>query len=277
MAEETDLSRTEPASPQRLLAARRAGDVPRSAEWSAWLMLLAGAGMLSEGAPRLFTAMQQLIQTAFRQAAHPLNNPFELTQTLLWLVLPVLLVLFVVALLAPLLLRGWIFVPDALRVDTARLRIFSALGRLGSVDAGFDAVLFLLKVVLFVGMAAWALNAGGWAAFMPQDISANVSYEVTWLGRGLLILIGWLALAAVLDAGWRWWRYRQRHAMTWQEVLAEAREGEVSPEIRARMRDRQQQAGARTKASSTTSPHPNPLPGGEGANVLPTAINEVIG
>lgn len=251
MAEETDLSRTEPASPQRLLAARRAGDVPRSAEWSTWLVLLAGAGVLSEGAPRLFTAMQQLIQTAFRQAAHPLNNPFELTHTLLWLVLPVLLVVFVVALLAPLLLRGWVFVPDALRFDAARLRIFSALSRLGSADAGFDAVLFLLKVALFVGVAVWALNAGDWSAVAP-GVSANGSHEMVWLGRGLLILIGWLALAAVLDAGWRRWRYRLRHAMTWQEVLAEAREGEVSPEIRARMRDRQQQAGARTNASPTT-------------------------
>ncbi|MFZ3260615.1 MAG: EscU/YscU/HrcU family type III secretion system export apparatus switch protein [Thiobacillus sp.] len=31
--------------------------------------------------------------------------------------------------------------------------------------------------------------------------------------------------------------------MTWQEVLAEAREGEGSPEMRARLRGRQQQVG----------------------------------
>ncbi|MBS0465042.1 MAG: flagellar biosynthesis protein FlhB, partial [Proteobacteria bacterium] len=37
----------------------------------------------------------------------------------------------------------------------------------------------------------------------------------------------------------------RRHAMTWQEVLAEARESEVNPEVRARVRGRQQQAGQR--------------------------------
>jgi len=50
-------------------------------------------------------------------------------------------------------------------------------------------------------------------------------------------------VTAALDAGWRWWRYLRRHAMTWQAVLAEAREAEGSPEMRAQMQGRQQQMG----------------------------------
>ena len=46
--------------------------------------------------------------------------------------------------------------------------------------------------------------------------------------------------------------------MTYQEVLAEAREGELPAEVRAQLRERQQQAG-------------------QGANARPTSINEVIG
>ena len=45
MAEETDLSRTEPASPRRLQQVRSAGDVPRSAELTAWVMLLTARGV----------------------------------------------------------------------------------------------------------------------------------------------------------------------------------------------------------------------------------------
>jgi len=52
-------------------------------------------------------------------------------------------------------------------------------------------------------------------------------------------------------------------------VLAEAREAEGSPEMRARVRGRQQQVGQR--------PLPNPPPEGEGTNVMPKTINEVIG
>lgn len=275
MAEETDLSRTEPASPQRLLAARRAGDVPRSAEWSAWLVLLTGTALLSWGAPRLLEAMQQLMQTAFRQSAQTLAHPFELIQALLWMILPGLIALFAAAVLAPMLLRGWVFAPDAARFDGARVGLFRAFGRLGSADAGFDAVLVLLKLVLFAGLVAWAVNDSGLASVSPQAVEVNFSVVLGGVGQGLLILVGWLALSAVLDAGWRWWRYRQRHAMTWQEVLAEAREAEISPEIRAQMRGRQQQAGANAKPGA--NPHPNPLPEGEGVNARPQAINEVIG
>jgi flagellar biosynthetic protein FlhB len=39
MAEESDLSRTEPASPRRLQQARSQGDVPRSTELTAWVVL----------------------------------------------------------------------------------------------------------------------------------------------------------------------------------------------------------------------------------------------
>jgi flagellar biosynthetic protein FlhB len=74
----------------------------------------------------------------------------------------------------------------------------------------------------------------------------------------VLALAATLALAAALDAGWRWWRYLRRHAMTWQEVMAEAREAEGSPQMRAQLRGRQQQVG-------------------QGTNAERKSINEVIG
>jgi flagellar biosynthetic protein FlhB len=118
-----------------------------------------------------------------------------------------------------------------------------------------------------------------------------------------------LTLAAALDAGWRWWRYLRRHAMTRQEVLAEAREAELPAEVQAQVRARQEQAarggvgaslqsgeganagpktdplpnplpqaGEGANAGPKTDPLPNPLPqAGEGANAGPKTINEVIG
>ena len=65
MAEETDLSRTEPPSPRRLQEARRAGHVPRSGEFTAWLVLLAALGVLGWQAPRLLLTLQDLTAVAF--------------------------------------------------------------------------------------------------------------------------------------------------------------------------------------------------------------------
>ena len=101
MAEETDLSRTEPASPRRLQQARSAGDVPRSAELTAWVVLLAALGGLGRLAPRLADALQALTEAAFVHASHPLSPVLlEAAQAVLWAVLPVLVALFVASLVA---------------------------------------------------------------------------------------------------------------------------------------------------------------------------------
>lgn len=246
MAEETDLSRTEPASPRRLQQARSAGDVPRSAELTAWVVLLTALGVLAWQAPRLLGALQVLTAAAFTHAAQPLSPVFlEAAQSALWAVLPVLVAIFVAALVAPMLLSGWVYAPQVTQADLTRANPFKPFTRLFSADSLFDGTLALLKLALAVAAVGWALTSG-WPGL--QDLTGSVTSVALgetagWIGRGVLALAAALTLAAALDAGWRWWRYLRRHAMTWQEVLAEAREAEGSPEMRARMHDRQQQAG----------------------------------
>jgi flagellar biosynthetic protein FlhB len=287
MAEETDLSRTEPASPRRLQQARSAGDVPRSAELTAWVVLLSALGMLGWQAPRLMNALQALTEAAFTHAARPLSPAFlEAAQSALWAVLPVLAAIFVAALVAPMLLSGWVFAPQFTEPDMTRANPFKPLGRLFSADSLFDSSLALLKLALAVAAVGWAL-ATGWPGLQNltgSEMSVALDATVAWVGRGVLALAATLALAAALDAGWRWWRYLRRHAMTWQEVMAEAREAEGSPEMRAQLRSRQQQAGrggaaqpgAGADAMSPPSPQPSPSRK-EGANAGPKTIDEVIG
>jgi flagellar biosynthetic protein FlhB len=283
MAEETDLSRTEPASPRRLQQARSAGDVPRSAELTAWVVLLSALGMLGWQAPRLMSALQALTETALVHAARPLSPAFfEAAQSALWTVLPVLAAIFVAALVAPMLLSGWVFAPQFTQPDMTRAHPFKPLARLFSADSLFDGSLALLKLALAGAAVGWALAAGwpGLQGLAAGEMGAALDATAAWVGRGVLALTAALALAAALDASWRWWRYLHRHAMTWQEVLAEAREAEGSPEIRAQLRSRQQQAGRvgeGANAKPKASPLPNPPPEGEGANAGPKAIDEVIG
>lgn len=246
MAEESDLSRTEPASPRRLQEARSAGDVPRSAELSAWLVLLVALGFLAWSAAGLFQSMQTLFESAFIHAAHPLSPLLiESVHAVAWAVLPVLVAIFVAALVAPMALSGWVFAPQATQADLARANPFKSIGRVFSADFWFDGGLVLLKLALGSMAMAWALTSG-WPDLQRLaggTIDTALDSTVAWIGQGVLALAAALAVAAALDAGWRWWRYLQRHAMTWQEVLAEAREAEGSPELRAQVRSRQQQAG----------------------------------
>lgn len=280
MAEETDLSRTEPASPRRLQDARSAGDVPRSAELTGWVVLLSALAVLGWQMPHLYGALQTLTAAAFAQATQPLSPAFlDALEQVLWAVLPVLAGTFVAALVAPVLLSGWVFVPQLAEPDLARVRPLKVIARLFSADSWFDGAMALAKLAI-AAAAVWWMLASDWAGLQDLAVGApgtGLSDASAWVGRGVLALAGALALVAAMDAGWRWWRYLRRHAMTWQEVLAEAREAEVHPEIRAQLRSRQQQAGQGAATGSKASPL---QPAGEGANAAlraPKTIDEVIG
>ncbi len=269
MAEETDLFRSEPASPRRLQAARSAGDVPRSGEFARWAVLLAGLGVLGWLAGRVLTGFETLAASALRQAAAPPGTDFLQTALdLLFTVLPLLAALFAAALVAPLVSSGWTFVPQAARADFSRASPFRPVSRLLSQDAWFDVFLMLLRLLLVAGAVAWTVESG-WST-LPTDTGDTMLHAFgAWVGDGVIAMAFALALAAALDVGWRWWRYLRRHAMTRQEVLAEAREAELPAEVQAQLRARQEQA-ARGPADA--------LPHGEtGTNAGRKPIDEVIG
>ena len=183
MAEASDLSRTEPASPQRLRQAREAGDVPRSAEFSAWLVLLAALAVLGWQAPRLLAALQSVTAAAFSTAAQPFSPLFlGALEATLWTLLPLFAAVFAAALVAPLLLSGWTYAPQVARADLARANPWRPLLRLFSADAWVDALLALVKWAAAALAVGWAL-ATGWSALGTlADGAALVGAESFDLG-----------------------------------------------------------------------------------------------
>ena len=273
MAEESDLSRTEPASPRRLQQARMEGDVPRSAELTAWVVLFSALAALGWGGSAIFATLTQQFQIAFQSVAHPFPaEPFAPWLSFGSVLLPVLALIFVAVLIAPMLLSGWVFAPRAMEFKAQRLNPFVVFARLFSLDGVYVIAKTLLKFALIVGVV-WLTLSGEWARMwsLPLgSIEESARAAAGLLLQGLLAVVGTLAAIAIADAGWQWWRYRARHAMTWQEVLAEAKESEGSPEMRGRMLARQQ-AAAQTSAGSLNfdeatgkeRPHSSPPPEGE--------------
>jgi len=255
MAEESDLSRTEPASPRRLQQARSEGDVPRSAELTAWVVLLSALAALAWSAPQLFAALTLQFQTALQSAAQPFPaQPFAPWLSIATMLLPLLALIFIVLLIAPMLLSGWVFAPGVLNFNTQRLNPLLTFKRLFSLDGMFVIGKTLLKFALVIGVC-WLTLSGEWTHLwvLPIGSAAEASRAAaSLLLQGLLAVVGTLAVIAAVDAGWQWWRHRARHAMTWQEVLAESKESEGSPEMRGRMLARQQ-------AAAQSAQHPGRL------------------
>jgi flagellar biosynthetic protein FlhB len=243
MAEESDYSRTEPASERRLEQARAEGRVPRSAELSALLVLATMAGGLMIWGAHLFGRLQHLFSEHFRLAAQSTpESAYLLVQQSAIEILPFLLALFVAALAAPLLLSGWVFAPLVVRFRGERLNPLQSAARLFSANGLFEGFKAMLKIaalalLLFV---FYRMNLDGLAVMSAQPLPQAAAAAGGILLEGMLLLLAAILLVALADAPWQWWRHLRSLAMTRAEVLAEAREAEGSPELKARIRARQQ-------------------------------------
>src|SRR5712692_2153730 len=122
MAEESDLERTEPASPRRLEQARENGDVPRSRELATCTILLAmGCGMWFFGDGLIRHLSQVLVSglsfermQAFDADVLLIRIATNIAEVLLAFI-PLGLLLMVVAIASPMLLGGWLFSGKALQ------------------------------------------------------------------------------------------------------------------------------------------------------------------
>ncbi|MGO9445735.1 MAG: EscU/YscU/HrcU family type III secretion system export apparatus switch protein [Thiobacillaceae bacterium] len=248
MAEERFESRSEPASSRRLREARARGEVPRSAELASLAMLLAAAGALSFGGGKLFQGLVSMLAQGLQGAATlSFRRALELAADGSIAALPILVGVFLAALIAPLLLSGWVFAPQVMGFQPRRLDPLRPLKRLFSLDSLYGAVKALLASILF-GVMVWGYLGRSWPELRaiwiakPQTVLPNVAI---WLGKGFMILAGGVALIALLDALWQWWRYLSGLAMSRSEVLAEAREEEMSAAVRARMANSREEVSRR--------------------------------
>ena len=127
MSEESDMERTEPASPKRLEKARDEGQVPRSPELSTFAVLItAGSGLWLMGS-HLAVQLSDLLREGMKLPStvgfdSSLLGERLLDQSLQAVVAltPYLLMMFAAALVAPLLLSGWLFSWKAVTPDFNR-------------------------------------------------------------------------------------------------------------------------------------------------------------
>ena len=128
MSEDSDLEKTEPASQRRLEKARDDGQVPRSIELSTFTALIAaGSGLLLMGG-HLGQELASLMKDGMKVPPEIGFNSGLLTERMLDQSLhallalsPFLILMFLVALLAPMLLSGWLFTWKSLTPDLSRL------------------------------------------------------------------------------------------------------------------------------------------------------------
>lgn len=254
MAEDSDLERTEPASPRRLEQARDKGQVARSLELSAFAVLLAAAGGLWWMGSGLMAQLSAVMKNGLRMER---ALAFEPQLMLLRLVeqaadaalalLPLLLLLMVAALVSPLLLNGWLFTLESLQPDFKRLNPLSGMGRIFSLHGLAELGKAVAKTLVIGGVAAWVIWHHKEAVFslVHQSLDSGIAHLGKLLGLSFLAIAASMVLIVALDVPFQIWDHGRQLRMTLEEVRRETKETEGDPQIKARIRSLQREAARR--------------------------------
>lgn len=254
MAEESDLEKTEPASPRRLEQAREEGQVPQSRELSAFLVLIAGSGALWVGgswlAQRISGAVSRGLtfgrDEAFDATALPALFLHEAGEALATLG-PLLLILVVAALAGPFTMGGLNFSSKALAPDWTRLDPLKGFGRMFSMHSVGELVKGILKALLVGGVVAWVVlhEKDQVFALIGQPVEAGLHAMGQTILFSTLVIVASMALIVTLDVPFQLWQYHSKLRMTKEEVRKEMKEMEGDPQLKARIRSQQREIARR--------------------------------
>jgi flagellar biosynthesis protein FlhB len=254
VAEESDLEKTESATPKRLEKAREEGQVARSRELASFALLSAGffgvwglSGSISEH-------LQSILRGAFTFDHNTLLDTHQMmigaanaSKEGFFAVMPVLAMTALAALVAPMALGGWLLTTKPLAPNFGRLNPLSGLGRMFSSQGPIQLGMAILKTVVVGGMAGWTM----WRhkpetldlLSKPLPIALADAMHLIALTSGMAI--GGLFLVAAADVPYQMWSHAKKLRMTKEEVKKEHKENEGDPHIKGKIRQQQRAAARR--------------------------------
>ncbi len=250
MAEDSDLEKTESASPRRLQQAREEGQVPQSRELSTFLVTMTGVLTLWMLGGWMAERMFGLVRRAFifeRELAFDPTLMLAALQNLLGSALltlmPLFLTLMISAVAAPIALGGLVFSSKALGFKFGRLNPLEGIKRMFSVHGLAEMLKAMLKAALVGGVGSMVLwwQKDHLFDLMVEPLEVGMSdFADTVIFTAVLIAAS-LGLLALLDVPFQLWQFHRRLRMTKEEVKQEYKEQEGDPQLKGRIRSMQRQ------------------------------------
>ena len=259
MAEQQFQEKTEKATPKRLQEAKDKGQVARSRELNTMAVTLAAAVTLMVFAKPMGQSLAELLRSGldlrlhFNIGVQHIDELIDLNMMkqafagsvfqMLWMLLPYFVILIVVSTLAPLALGGWSFSAKAIAFKLEKLNPMKGLKRLFALRGLMELLKALAKFVLIAGVGAATMAWLGpqFLELGREPIPDALIHAATLCGWFFVILSASLIVIAAVDVPFQLWDHAKQLRMTRQEVKDEAKETEVNPELKGRIRAIQQQ------------------------------------
>jgi len=242
--------KTEAPTPRRRQEATRRGQVAKSRDFSAAIVLMAAVllGYLlqktaMQGWQRQLTWYFSNCFSFDLSAEHVLEIFFDLLQAVFWMLTPFFLVLLGSALAVHLVQTGFVFAPQVLNPSWERLNPVNGLQRIFSLRSLVELAKSLIKVTLVAAVSYLVVKTHLPALLLifnraPATAFATVAdalLDVAAVAGGAFLLL------SLGDLFYQRWEYIRGLRMTKQEVKEELKHTEGDPLVKSWQRRRQRQ------------------------------------
>lgn len=243
-----------PASEKRIADARAEGRVARSKELASFLLLGAALfGLIGLG-PALFRDSLEIMSQGLQFDHNAVTGEANMGLRLVTLsgaaliaAIPILGLLLLAAIAAPLALSGWNFTWKPVMPNFGKLNPIAGIGRIfdkhGLIEMGKASLIAIALAAVAVSTLLNGREEFSQLATIP--LSAAIHKTGSMLLMSLAALVGVISVAALIDVPAQLWRHHSSLKMTFEEVKRESRESDGDPAIKAKIRAQQRDAARR--------------------------------
>ncbi|MCH7496318.1 MAG: flagellar biosynthesis protein FlhB [Candidatus Marinimicrobia bacterium] len=245
MAEKAAQDRTEEATPKRIQEAREKGDVAKSVELSSAVLMLSVVLLFYFTGHDFLMGLSGVIQEVYSSLSTTTLTTDSLpmlgswmTDRVITIMGPILVLVLVMGLLVNYLQVGVIFAPKALGPNWERINPLTGLKRIFSTRGLVELIKGILKMII-VGTIIYIylserIKDYPFLTYMTTfQIIGSLASDLFRIG--LYVGLAYLVMGAA-DYFYQRWEYKRKLRMTQQEVKDEHRQTEGSPEVRSRLR-----------------------------------------
>lgn len=256
MAEDGDSSQDKSEEPtgRRIEKAREEGQVPRSKELNTTFLLMMGtAGLLIFGSQigqslvnvmrASFSFTREYVMDEKQMSMALVNAAIEVAQ----IVLPLLILLFLAAVIGSVALGGWLFSSKALVPKFSRLDPIKGIGKMFALKSLVELLKAIAKVTLVMFFAVVLIRSK-----MPEllglgheSVIPAMVHATQILGWSFFLLSCTMIFIAMIDVPFQMYDHIKNLKMTKQEVKDEYKDTEGKPEVKQRIRRLQMEMAQR--------------------------------
>lgn len=241
---ETDAEKSEAPTPRRLQEARDDGNIPKSADLTAALSLIAAVCLIYVFGGRLLGGMKVVLAAMLSNIHTPnpgkpldmISLPAFTGTVILQGLMPLTLGVALIALIVTVFQVGFVVTTKPLEIDITKLSPLKGLKNILSLRGWTRLGMSVGKVTIIGTVAGFYIHIHRFEiiklAELPMAAGMMATWEITfklalWIGAVLLIL-------AILDYAYQRWQHTTDLKMTKQEVKEELKRMDGDPMIKQR-------------------------------------------